>query len=364
MNLLPYAFNYSETVLHKAVQQIKKTTNKNTKKKALIFIYYRFHGVLSSLVKINDVNDFQLISAGCRLAFELLVDAWTISKELVPNGPKKFFQFYKLDQLKLAKDFYDHYLYLKRECSEDRANEFKKGLESSLEFCENNMILFPTPVANQNLNKGQIDGLIRDLITKKMLIQFEKQDSPQTYVLLCSKQNLERELTNRLPDSEARVIMDSIPKNKSGIAKIQFAPLIGAWFPLKHPRNLSEVLSINYWFFTKATDGVKNSNQTIRKDIKTLYHMVKRIADYQLKKAPYISPNILTLFVGLYKPMSQQVHGGCAGQLGNEEMIHARYGYALLNMVACITELFDLISSAFEVQSLWSWGGANPMKGT
>ena len=92
--------------------------------------------------------------------------------------------------------------------------------------------------------------------------------------------------------------------------------------------------------------------------------MVKRIADYQNKKAPYISPNILTLFVGLYKPMSQQVHGGCAGQLGNEEMIHARYGYALLNMVACITELFDLISSAFEVQSLWSWGGANPMKGT
>jgi hypothetical protein len=196
-----------------------------------------------------------------------------------------------------------------------------------------------------------------------MLIEFEKQESTQTYVLLCSKQDLERELTNRLPASVARIIMDNIPENKSG-TRIQFAPLIGAWFPLKHPRNLSEVLSINYWFFTKATDGVKNNNQTIRKDIKTLYHMVKRVADYQNKKAPPISPDSLTLFVELYKPMSQQVHGGCAGQLGKEEMIHAIYGYALVYIVACIYQLFDLISSAFGVQSLWDWGGPNPMKKT
>jgi hypothetical protein len=57
----------------------------------------------------------------------------------------------------------------------------------------------------------------------------------------------------------------------------------------------------------------------------------------------------------LYKPMSQQVHGGIAGQLGNKDLIVSRYKLAVIHMYQLTYQLLDLMAETANTKKYLDW---------
>lgn len=100
-NTIKYIYKFIKQEL---IPNVNVFIKDNKKSKAINHLFLRIYCQIKSLIKLNEITDFQCISFIARSIIELYTDMVLISNELIENGIQKYYSFQKIQLYKISKN--------------------------------------------------------------------------------------------------------------------------------------------------------------------------------------------------------------------------------------------------------------------
>jgi uncharacterized protein DUF5677 len=98
------AIGYCQSFIDETVTPtVKSLLSTSNLEKAIQGIFFRMYCLNTSILKLNQVRDFQTVTSITRTFFELYVDAELLIDNLIKNGVHKYFEFTRVQKLKSAR---------------------------------------------------------------------------------------------------------------------------------------------------------------------------------------------------------------------------------------------------------------------